>query len=316
MADEDKLQSLIQKAESGDSSACFRLGNISADNGGLSEAVKYYQKGIDTDGNLHCLCALAEAYCDGSGVHKDAVKADDCFDKALNRLKILSDKNDAFAQFYLGVLYYKSDRHKDYNKAYDYFELCFYNCGNPAAQNMMEVVAARKEEQAQAYTYTEPVKPQKAQKVKKHLDYSGLKKTFKIIGIVLASPFIALFYIGYAFVWLISAFLNMGGSYSGGDYSSSDSSDYSSGGSYSGGNPSGYSSSNYPYNKPYEKTYNTTAVYGRGKLVQEGMHRYIQTSSGRVSVSDYDVFTGIAKGYDGKTYKIEGTITERDIEHR
>ena len=46
------------------------------------------------------------------------------------------------------------------------------------------------------------------------------------------------------------------------------------------------------------------------------MHRYIVTSSGReISVSDYDVTSGGAKGGNGKLYKIEGSVTERDVSH-
>ncbi|MCL2631153.1 MAG: hypothetical protein FWD49_06520 [Firmicutes bacterium] len=268
-----EVADLINQAEEGNSTACFELGNVLHDCGDPQSAIEYYRKGISIDNNIDCTCALAEAYYEGDGVEQDSEKADSLYEGIMDRLTLLASENDESALLGLAFFYQNSPKYFDLDKAYGYFAQCFEITKNPVAGQMMIDIEEFKQLKNQ--------NPTKPPNVKKRRDYRGLKAVFKVIGICIAIPLIALFYIGKFFVTILLAFLGGGSS----GYSSPSGS-----GSYSSQDSgSGYKS------------------MGKGKLVQEGMHRYIETSSGkRISIMDYDTYSGTAKDYDGNSYKIEG----------
>ncbi|MCL2629910.1 MAG: hypothetical protein FWD49_00115 [Firmicutes bacterium] len=266
------------KADSGDAKACYQYGYyLQHEKNNPHEATVYYQKGIEAGRkpNANCLFALGEAYWDGDGVPQDHEKAEQLFSMAVPLLvKIAKKKKDPFAQassqFFLGVIYLKSNKLRDDQKAYNYFVASYKNSCSDTAKSMAELI----EKCSPAGIKTKKIKYKERAQSSATLDVVfrfALRATPENISSAITA---------------IEKTVNFASLLFGG---------------------SGISSSLGARSTPSEYPYNAPKTVGRGRMVLDGVHYYFEKSNGeRIAIEQYDRATGEAKGYDGKTYNVDG----------
>ncbi|MCL2630397.1 MAG: hypothetical protein FWD49_02590 [Firmicutes bacterium] len=298
---------LMRRAEERDSQACFELGQLCETAEDLEHrklALTYYNLGMNIDMNPYCLYAKGEAHLFGEIAEEDEVLADGCFVTALEGFQEILEKNkddfskiDPYIYLFIGGCFFRSKTLHNLQDAYNWFKLCHDLTDYENAQKMADLssgLMGMQKCQAEMDRLKKEIAVLEARETRRQEEVARAQAEYANAcrelsearsGMINAGITRAVKTVGGVF----GALLNVAGVSSGDTFSSSGNS--------------------------FEKTYNTS-VQNQARIVQEGVHRYIVTNSGnRISVSEYDAVSGIAKGSDGKTYRISGSISDREIKH-